>query len=46
MTCVYVCDLIVTHCAVYDYQHAWKTNTENSAALEVIISRAQADVEK
>jgi len=44
----YVCvrDLIVTHCVVDDYQRAWKTNTENSAAFEVIISRVQADVEK
>lgn len=42
----WVCDFIATHCAVCDYQHAWKTSTGNSAALEVIISRAKADVEK
>ena len=44
--CAWVCDFIVTHCAVCDYQHAWKTCTGNSAAFEVIISRAKADVEK
>lgn len=44
---VYVTSLSLTVCcAGYDYQRAWKTNSKNSAAFEVIISRVQADVEK